>query len=143
MSDSEVLEKTEAMAAQLRNTQKELSELKDKMLKVEAREILSASTSGVIERTYADRSFADINTLAKHILEMSGTVVILGSMPEKRLLFARGPKIDVNCGKLLREHLAAFNGKGGGKDNWANAGFDSVEEMEKFVSFLKELISKK
>ena len=143
MSDSEVLEKTEAMAAQLRNTQKELSELKDKMLKVEAREILSASTSGVIERTYADRSFADINTLAKHILEMSGSVVILGSMPEKRLLFARGPKIDLNCGKLLKEHLAEFNGKGGGKDNWANAGFDSVEEMEKFVSFLKELISKK
>jgi alanyl-tRNA synthetase len=142
MSETEVLEKTEATAVQLKNTQKELSELKDKMLKVEARDIVDASSSGIIEKIYSDKSFADISTLTKHIIEMGVKVAIIGSGPEKRLLFACGQGIVLNCGKVLKEHLADFNGKGGGKDNWANAGFNSIEDMEKFASFLIEFASK-
>jgi alanyl-tRNA synthetase len=143
MSEGEVLAKTEATAAQLRNTQKELAELKDRMLKVEAGDIVSAATSKVIVLSFKDKTFGDISALAKYILEKGDFVVILASEPEKRVMFARSGGSDVNCGKLLKEHLPAFGGKGGGKDNWANGGFGSVEDLSRFTAFLRDLLSTK
>lgn len=143
MSENEVLPKTEALAAQLRNTQKELTEIKDKMLKAEAKDIAASATSKVLEKAYGDRSFADISTLAKYLLEAGEFVIILTSLPDKRLLFARSGRFDVNCGKMLKENLASFNGKGGGKDNWANGGFGTLEDMERFKAFLTDTLLKK
>jgi alanyl-tRNA synthetase len=143
MSEGEVLAKTEGLAAQLRSTQKELTEIKDKMLKVEAKETIASTTSKVIEKSYDDKSFADIGTLAKYLLEAGDFALILASVPDKRLLFAHSGKFDINCGKMLKENLASFNGKGGGKDNWANGGFGTLEDMERFMAFLKETLEKK
>ncbi|WP_128859989.1 alanyl-tRNA editing protein [Methanocella paludicola] len=143
MSEGDVLAKTEALAAQLRNTQKELTEIKDKMLRVEAKEISASATSKVIDRSYGDKSFADIGTLAKYLLESGEFVVILASVPDKRLLFAHSGKFDISCGKMLKENLVSFNGKGGGKDNWANGGFSTLEDMERFKAFLKDALAKK
>lgn len=141
MSESEVLAKTEAIAAQLRNTQKELTELKDKALKAEARELTGTTTSKVIERAFNDKNFGDIGTLAKHIIDSGDFIVILASIPDKRLLFAHSGKFDVNCGKMLKEHLPSFNGKGGGKDNWANGSFNTIEDMDRFKAFLLDMLS--
>lgn len=141
MSESEVLAKTETMAVQLRNTLKELTELKDKMLKVEAREIVDTAASKVIERAFNDKNFGDIDTLAKHIIDSGDFIVILASIPDKRLLFAHSGKFDVNCGKMLKEHLPSFNGKGGGKDNWANGSFNTIEYMDRFKAFLLDMLS--
>lgn len=143
MSEGEVLAKTESLAAQLRNTQKELIEIKDTMLKVEAKELAASATSKVIAGSYADKSFADIGTLAKYLLESGEFVVILASVPDKRLLFAHSGKFDISCGKMLKENLASFNGKGGGKDNWANGGFGTLEDMERFKAFLIDALTKK
>ena len=68
-------------------------------------------------------------------------IVILSSIPDKRLLFAQSGKFDVNCGKVLKEQLPAFNGKGGGKDKWANAGFTNTDDMKRFAAYLKDLTS--
>jgi alanyl-tRNA synthetase len=143
MSEGEVLGKTEALAAQLRDTQKKLTELNDKILKVEAREIADTAASRVIVRDYDDKNFGDISTLAKDIIETGDFMVILASIPDKRLLFAHSGKFDVNCGKALKENLPAFNGKGGGKENWANGGFGTVEDMSRFRVFLLDMLAKK
>ncbi len=143
MSEGEVLSKTEAMAAQLRDTQKELTLMKDKVLKVEAREMADSARSKVIEKTFADKGFVDISVLAKYLIDMDDFIVIVASVPDKRLLFAHSGKFDVNCGKVLKEKLSLFNGKGGGKDNWANGGFTTVEDMDRFKAFLLDMLSKK
>jgi alanyl-tRNA synthetase len=143
MSEGEVLAKTEALASQLRNTQKELAELKDRLLKAEAKDLTASRASKVIARTYGDKSFADIGTLAKFVVESGDFVAILASVPDKRLLFAHSGTFDVSCGRLLKENLPTFKGKGGGKDNWANGGFGTVEDMEKFKGFLLDTLEKK
>lgn len=143
MSEDEVLAKTEAMAAQLRNTQKELAELGDKALEAEAREIMNTAASKVIERSFDDKGFGDIGTLAKFIVERGDFIVILASIPDKRLLFAHSGKFDINCGKVLKENLPSFSGKGGGKENWANGGFNTVEDMGRFKAFLLDELAKK
>jgi alanyl-tRNA synthetase len=136
MSESEVLSKAESTFSQLKGLQNELAEMKDKALKAEAAELVSASTSKVIEKAYADKSFADISILANHIIKSGDFIVVLGSIPDKRLLFAHSGRFGINCGLVLKENLPAFNGKGGGKPNWANGGFNSVEDMHRFSAFL-------
>ena len=55
-------------------------------------------------------------------------------------MFARGDKFgDINCGKIFKEQLATYNGKGGGSANWANAGFASAEDMKRFEAYLTDL----
>lgn len=143
MSESEVLAKAEATAAQIKNTQKELVEIKDKMLRVEAKEIAASTASKVIEKSYEDKSFGDVSMLAKYIIDSGDYVVILASIPDKRLLFAHSGKFDINCGNALKENLPSFNGKGGGKDSWANGGFGTLEDLAKFRAFLLDILSKK
>ena len=143
MSEGEVLGKTEALAAQLRDTQKELAELRDKALVVEAREMVDRAVSKVVEGSFDDKSFGDIGVLAKHIIDSGDFIVILASTPDKRLLFAHSGKFDINCGKVLKENLPSFNGKGGGKENWANGGFSTIEDMGRFKAFLLDMLAKK
>ncbi len=140
MSESEVLSRTEAQAAELRNTQKELAGLKEKLMDVEAKEIAAAAVSPLIIKSFDNKNFEDIGKLMKGILSKGEFIVILSSATDRRLLFAKSGNFDVNCGKVLKEHLAEFNGKGGGGDNWANAGFKNVEDMQRFETFLKELL---
>ncbi|AFD00466.1 putative metal-dependent hydrolase [Methanocella conradii HZ254] len=143
MSESDVLAKAEAAFSQLKNVQKELAEMKDRALRAEATGLASSSKSRIIEKAYSDKSFADIIILAKYIIESGDFIVILGSIPDKRLLFAHSGKFGINCGQTLKEHLPAFKGKGGGKDNWANGGFNALDDMERFSAFLRDELSKK
>ncbi len=142
ISESETLSKAEATFSQLKALQRELAEIKDRMLKAEAAELARAAASNVIEKAYPDKSFADICTLANHIIESGDFIVILGSMPDKRILFAHGGRAGINCGAVLKENLPAFGGKGGGKPCWANGGFNAVEDMLRFSAFLAEKAKK-
>ena len=136
-----LLSRIEAHDAEAKAHWKELTELKEKMLKIEAGDLARSATTPVIRKTYEDKSFSDLMSLSKHLLQAGDFIMILASVPEKRLLFARSKKFDVDCGKLMKEHLAAFNGKGGGKPEFANAGFSSVEDLQRFEAFLAETIT--
>lgn len=136
-----LLSRIEAQDAQMKANWKELTDLKEKLLKVEAENLSRTATSPVIIRTYEDKSFSDLMSLSKYLLAAGDYVLILSSVPEKRLLFARSEKLQGDCGKILKDHLAAFNGKGGGKPAFANAGFNTVEDMRRFEAFLVEKLS--
>jgi alanyl-tRNA synthetase len=140
-TEEKVLQRAEAAATQLRDTQKELAEIKGAKLAAEAKELAVAATSKVIERSFESYHFDDLNTLSQEILKNGDFILILASIPDKRLLFAHSGRFEINCGKVLKEHLQAFSGKGGGKDKWANAGFATVDDMKRFASFLKDLTS--
>lgn len=136
-----VLQRAEAVSSELRDAQKELTDIKSAGLVIEAKDLAKSATSKVIERSFDRYHFDDLNTLSQEILKDGDFIVVLSSIPDKRLLFAHSGKFDINCGKVLKEQLPAFNGKGGGKDKWANAGFTSVDDMKRFAGFLKDLTS--
>ena len=46
----------------------------------------------------------------------------------------------LSCGGFFKEHLGMFNGKGGGKDQSAQAGFTSSEDALGFFQFATEEI---
>ncbi len=140
-SEDKVLQRAEETSAQLRDTQKELAAFRNAGIGIEGKELAQAATVKVIEKSFDSYRFDDLNTLSQEIMKYGDFIVILTSIPDKRLLFAHSGKFDVNCGKVLKEQLPAFNGKGGGKDKWANAGFSNTDDMKRFAAYLKDLTS--
>ncbi len=137
--ESELVQRIDLQSAQLKAATKEIEQLKNKLLDIEATETAKTATSPLIVRAY-DRHFDELNFLGKNILKHGDFILILSAVPDKRLVFARSDKFaDVNCGKIFKEQLQAYNGKGGGSPNWANAGFASVEDMKRFEAYLAEL----
>lgn len=53
------------------------------------------------------------------------------------LLFSSG---DAACGKLVKEHAPAYNGRGGGRDDNARAVFSELKDMKNFANALAEML---
>ncbi|KPV52048.1 hypothetical protein SE17_17795, partial [Kouleothrix aurantiaca] len=47
-----------------------------------------------------------------------------------QLIFARAENLDVDCGRLLRETLAQFGGRGGGQPTLAQGGLPDGGQLE-------------
>lgn len=139
--ESEVLSRNEAAALQLKELQRELIAVKEKLLVIEAHDIMKSANGKIIRKDFEDKKSADVSFMAKIILDNGSFVLILSSIPEKRLILAHDGEFILDCGKLFKEHLSAFNGKGGGGNKWANAGFTELEDMKKFEDFLMEHIT--
>lgn len=141
VTEAELLSRVEAQAGQLKAAKIEVEELKEKLLDIEAVRIAKSATAQVIQISFEDRHFDELNFLGKRILQNGEFILILSSVPDKRLVLACGKGFDLNCGKIFKEQLASFNGKGGGSPGWANAGFTNPDDMRRFEEFLKGLNS--
>lgn len=140
VTESELVPRIDLQAAQLKAATKEIEQLKNRLLDIEATETAKAATSPLIVRSFEDRRFEELNFLGKNILKQGNFILLLASVPDKRLVFARSDKFaDIDCGKIFKEQLQAFNGKGGGSPNWANAGFAGIEDMKRFAAYLEEI----
>lgn len=140
-SENEILPRSEALLHDLDEVQRANKELKEKLAYYEALDIIKAAEgSKKICHIFSDKSFGDIQLISKHILSMGGYLLILASQVDNRLLFTHDGSFEINCGKTFKEHLAGFGGKGGGNDKQAQAGFQSTEDMERFVDALKKMI---
>jgi alanyl-tRNA synthetase len=135
--ENEIMLRAAAQAEQIKVLLKELNDLNEKSLVAEAKEIASSASSKLIILSFNDKGFDDINKLQQYLLKHGDIIVILSSVPEKRLIFAYSGNYGLHCGNLLKGSLPMFNGKGGGKDKWANAGFNRLEDMSGFIEHLK------
>ncbi|HEY3273092.1 MAG TPA: DHHA1 domain-containing protein [Methanocella sp.] len=143
VTENEIVARIDLQASQLKAATKEIEQLKNKLLDIEAIEAAKAATSPLIIRSFEDRHFDEISFLGKNILKQGNFILIMASVSDKRIIFAHSEKFtDINCGKIFKEQLQAFNGKGGGSANWANAGFGNVDDMNKFATYLEEISRK-
>ena len=84
----------------------------------------------VVRQSYADRGLEEVRALAKAI-SAGGCVALLGLRAEKtQLIFARAEALDLDCGRLLRETLAAFGGRGGGQPALAQGGLPDPARLD-------------
>jgi alanyl-tRNA synthetase len=84
----------------------------------------------VVRRAYSDRSLEQVRALAKAIAD-GGCLALLGLRAEKtQLIFARAEGLEIDCGRLLRETLASFGGRGGGQPSLAQGGLPNPELLE-------------
>jgi alanyl-tRNA synthetase len=131
-------DKIKVSAEEVKNNQKEIKELKDKLHAYEARDIIKTSDSDFIFMNFKDRNFEEVQSIGRAVLQSGEFVVVLSSHLDKKLWFAHNGSVDIHCGRIFKESLQRFNGRGGGGDKQAQAAFTNEEDLINFENFLKE-----
>jgi len=114
-------------AARLRDRAREgeraLAEARLALLQHEAAAMLrtapNAGSATVIAVVFADRPMDELRALARAVTGQRAAVVIFATDPDRRVLVARSPSVDADAATILREALAGFNGRGGGRPDAA------------------------
>lgn len=130
-------DKIKANVEELKNNQKEIKELKESLYVYEARDILKYAQSKVIIKSFQDKNFEDIQNIGRVILQAGEYVTILSSLKDKKLWFAHSGSFDIHCGRIFKEHLHKYDGRGGGGDKQAQAGFLEQQLLIEFEGFLR------
>lgn len=120
------------------NLKKQLIDLNLSLSKVEAKELIKNSGDKYIVKLYENKNFEYVQNLYEYLKD-EGLVIIIGSLIDKKLLYAHNGSLAVDCGKTFKEMLKQYEGKGGGNPKRAQAAFDSEEKMIKFAEYLAEI----
>ncbi|HWO98924.1 MAG TPA: DHHA1 domain-containing protein [Bacillus sp. (in: firmicutes)] len=140
-SRSEVVERIEKLEQEQKQLQKEMEQLKTEKAAYITNELIANSKGRIVTLVSGDQPIKNLQSIIKSILGKGDYIVLFASTIENKLVMAHNGFSSVHCGQLFKEQLSAFNGRGGGNANQAQAGFSTKEEMENFFSFLQRTIN--
>jgi alanyl-tRNA synthetase len=130
----EIIDRIEKWEHEHKLVQTELTEHKEKLDEYLAQELLVESQD-VIARQFTDKTIKDMQSLANKIASMTDLPILFMSTSENKVVFAHNGQYAQACGAFFKAHLGSYNGKGGGSDKMAQAGFSSSEDALAFYSF--------
>ncbi|HUR61996.1 MAG TPA: alanine--tRNA ligase [Candidatus Thermoplasmatota archaeon] len=84
---------------------------------------------------------AALQKTAQEMAQQPGTVALLGSTDQVRLVFARSPDVKVDVGALLREVIPMVGGKGGGKPDFAQGGGADAAKVRQCLEAAKARVA--
>lgn len=138
--EDQVFERARSEADTVKIYEKEIKRLKDTILGYEAEDIVKLYTKGLIVKKFENKSLSDLQVLSKLVLDKGSFTVIFCSIPEKKLSAASNEQDSIVFGRVFKETLQRYNGRGGGSDKQAQAGFQNTEDMVSYSSYLEKLI---
>lgn len=117
--------------------QTELAAIKEQNDSYLARELLSALEQGsrLITYTSDTRTLKDLQSLAVKLTALTDLPVLLLTAAENKAVLAHSGAADLSCGAFFKTHLSEYQGKGGGSDKLAQAGFPAWEAALAFYHF--------
>ncbi|MEF2967328.1 DHHA1 domain-containing protein [Paenibacillus sp. M1] len=139
----EILSRFEKMEQEQKQLQQELAALKEINDRYLLQELVSQAEGGSVAHVFEDKSLRDLQNLATKLAAEHGKTVLFAGAGEGKVVLAYGGDGGFSCGSFFKEHLGAFNGKGGGSDKLAQAGFGSSEEALAFYEFAKQVLSER
>lgn len=118
---------------------RQLNDLKTKLAEEEALKLIQDLNKSFIFKSYENKSFEEV-TYIGDALSKKPYIFILTSLKDKNIVFANNTNVKLSCGKIFKEHIKEFNGKGGGSDIKAQGFFNSIDDLDKFYLFLCEMV---
>ena len=131
---NDLLSKYDAQEEKTKQVKDELYHLKKTIIKKEADEILSEMKPYYIKK-YDYLSVNDLMETGKELQGHIQEITFLVHEPSNTVLLFSDK---FQCGKLVKENLAACNGKGGGGKTSARAIFSTSEDADMFTSLIIE-----
>ncbi|MDP4179202.1 MAG: DHHA1 domain-containing protein, partial [Bacillota bacterium] len=120
------------------NLKKQLIELNKGLAKIEAAELVKNSLNKKVIKLYEDKNFDYVQNVYE-CLKDDELILIIGSLSDKKLIYAQNGSFSVDCGKIYKEKVKQFGGKGGGNSKRAQAAFENAEDIKKFAEILNEI----
>ncbi|WP_340400645.1 alanyl-tRNA editing protein [Paenibacillus sp. FSL H8-0079] len=138
-SKDELLERIEKMELEQKQLQTELNAVKTTNDAYYAEELLAARQGLVIAQVFEDKSLKDMQSLATKLTADHEGLVLFVSISEAKVVLAQnGQPSEWACGPFFKGNLGAYQGKGGGSEKMAQAGFASSEDALAFYEFTKD-----
>jgi alanyl-tRNA synthetase len=138
-SKDELLERIEKMELEQKQLQTELNAVKTTNDAYYAEELLAARQGLVIAQVFEEKSLKDMQSLATKLTADHEGLVLFASISEAKVVLAQnGQPPEWACGPFFKGNLGAYQGKGGGSEKMAQAGFASSEDALAFYEFTKD-----
>jgi alanyl-tRNA synthetase len=142
-------DRIQSLQKENRSLQKEIKDLNDKMNEAQSKDLFENPETLAGSTPYISRQVAEEANLKKLSDEFVGrhpNGVLLLFKPQKEklaVLLRSGKKVEgLDCGKVLREILSSIGGRGGGRNDMAQGSGNLPNDIEKFSSESKILVSK-
>ncbi|MDQ0247445.1 alanyl-tRNA synthetase [Bacillus fengqiuensis] len=139
----EVIDRIEKLEQEQKQLQKEIELLQAEKAAFIANEWITNSNGTIVTFVSEDQLTKNLQPVIKSITEKGDYIVLSASTIENKIIMAHNGFSSIHCGQLFKEQLAAFNGKGGGNANQAQAGFSTTEEMKSCFSSLQRTINQR
>jgi len=136
VEDSGIIEKIKGQNDTIEDLRKQVSSLYSKIASKEAEALIEGSDSKFIIAEYNEEGFDFLDKIYEK-LKAAEAILILSSIKDKKLILAQNGSFDFQCGKLFKEKLKEFDGRGGGNAKRAQASFKDATSMERFAEYLK------
>ncbi|MDD3223948.1 MAG: alanyl-tRNA editing protein [Clostridium sp.] len=136
IDDSEVLERVEKEIVEKTELKKQVSSLYSKIAEWEAEKLLKNASSKFIIEQYKEEKFDFLNNIYENLKD-SDYILILSSLSDNRMMLAAKDSLGVNCGKIFKEKIKEFDGRGGGSPKRAQASFKDETSMNNFIEYIK------
>ncbi|CQR55800.1 alanyl-tRNA editing protein [Paenibacillus riograndensis] len=135
----EILDRIGKWEAEQKQLQAEMAVLREQNDIYMAKELLSGlePETRVVAHIFADKSLKDLQSLATKLTANTELPVLLLTAMENKAVLACSGSAGLSCGAFFKAHLGEFQGKGGGSDKMAQAGFPAWDEVLKFYEFAK------
>jgi alanyl-tRNA synthetase len=120
VKDAEVLGAVGRLAGQLRDRDRVLADVQDRLIDLEARQRL-AQTPGppyLVAAVVPEWTTAMVTAMAGRLAKADSTVAVLGSS-EGHLVIARSADLDLDAAALLTQVVQQHGGRGGGRPAYA------------------------
>lgn len=138
IQDREVAETALRLAEEVKALNKQVSDLQDALLDVEAaahveRAVPMAGAQG-IKAVFENRDATQVRYLVAKITERPGLIALCGIQgPKGQLVFGCAPDVPAHMGQLIREICKRFGGGGGGHPQLAQGGGLESVDVEQAV----------
>jgi alanyl-tRNA synthetase len=141
INQEEIIERVEKELEKSKALSKELHKWKGKAAYWEAKDIIADKDDKFIANIFQDKDFEEIDDISKEITELGDYITLLASIEDKKIILSHSGQSPLHCGRVFKEHLSQYDGRGGGNNNKAQAAFSTIEDLEKFYNFLVGKIS--
>ncbi|MGH2372481.1 MAG: DHHA1 domain-containing protein, partial [bacterium] len=109
-----------------RDLERDLADARGRLLAQEAKALTAAlgvdraeppraGSPAIIAAAFAGRAIDELRALARLVTAQTDCVAIFATDPDRRILIARSPTVGIDASAVLRETVAPFGGRGGGK----------------------------
>jgi alanyl-tRNA synthetase len=148
----EVTDMVHRLAAELKETRRELRSTRDAWLDAEAETLWHQATrvaeARVVSAHLASHSPDDLKHLAQRLIDRPHTIVLLAAGEEGQkgfFTFARSADVEAHMGTLVRHACEAVGGRGGGRPEFAQGGGPegnlAPEALEEALRVLENLMA--
>ncbi|RFU66375.1 hypothetical protein D0469_17225 [Peribacillus saganii] len=133
-------DRIEKLQQDQKKLEKENAILKEQLLAYRAEKMLSSTENGFLIQSFDDIPFKEVQLLSTQIIKKADIVVLLVAESENKVMLAHNGFSEVHPGLIFKENVTEFNGRGGGSNKTAQAGFPSKEDCSRFVQLISSML---